>query len=282
MNKIELIKINSRYLLQGGHKISEADIKMIYEHIKHIENSRDKKIPKVGDTVRVLNKHGDYYPKALIEKSYNDGSISICERAYTPFICKSENNGITLSVSGGAFFHTELKQLKYVGQEKRKFCDWGSCGACKDGAIDFYAVVNVWEYIEDTEYIKDGKRYSTKDYEKQYITRRDYKNLTTNDSYLIFASREGMPSSAWESEREFYKYKEIHKGVEFKGYANNTVLFTYKEKDYYITQEEWNKMDGFITTQLMNGTDVPIKIIYDDENKIMNIYRFTNYYNKEV
>ena len=41
-------------------------------------------------------------------------------------------------------------------------------------------------------------------------------------------------------------------------------------------------MDGFITTQLMNGTDVPIKIIYDDENKIMNIYRFTNYYNKEV
>ena len=70
MNKIELIEINNRYLLQGGHEITESDIIMANEHIKHIENSRNNEIPKTGDTVRVLNKHGDYYEKALIEKEY--------------------------------------------------------------------------------------------------------------------------------------------------------------------------------------------------------------------
>lgn len=263
MTKEELIKINGEFLCEHS-EITDKDVEMCNKYINLIENTRDENKPKVGDILMYTNEHGDFYAHAHIDRIFEDGQAEICEQAYVPFI--SEYNGeIRLSTSGGAWCKLDTKKFKYVGKNLKKFCDWGHCGACAHGAIDFTAVVNVWEYNAENKF----GEYSTKDYKKQHIHFLDddaKQKRGTNYSVL----GEG---NAWETIEEYEKYKKLYNGVEFEGYwKNDKVLFTYKEIRMYVNEFQYANLPYKKYVILDNGSKKKAKISKDDENKTITLY----------
>lgn len=260
-------KINGLYHIEHG--ITENDIKMAENYINYIEKTRSDKIPKVGDIVKYTTEYGDYYGRALISANSGANEIEICEQPYVPFICDTNNNDMKLSVSGGAFTHTNKNNLKYLGKEKRQFCDWGSCGACANGAVDFEAEVSVWEYKE----LNKFGEYTTKDYDKMYISKSEKPN---DLGYIIYGR-----GIAFKSEKDYQAFLKTYRAKEFEN-GTNTVIFYYKEEDYLISEEEWQKLEGCqIDTRLLNASIITVKVKYDDENKKIKVYRYKNSFKPE-
>lgn len=259
-------KINALYNIEHG--ITENDIKMAENYINYIEKTRSDKMPKVGDIVKYTTKYGDYYGRALISADTGENEIEICEQPYVPFICDTNNDDMSLSVSGGAFTHTNKNNLKYLGKEKRQFCDWGSCGACGNGAVKFEAEVSVWEYKENNMF----GEYSTKDYNKMYIKKKE----KPINGYIIFG--DGI---AFETEKDYQAFLKTYRAKEFdNGY--NTVIFYYKEENYLISEEEWQKLEDYqIDTRLCNASIITVKVKYDEENKKIKVYRYKNSFKPE-
>lgn len=261
--KNELERINGRYLSE--HFIYEADVKHIQDLIDLITNTRADQ-PQKGDIVQYTNEHGDYYGFAHIEAIDKDGIATICEQPYTPFIY-AKGNDFSFSTSGGAWTSLNTYEFEYVGKADKKFCDWGNCGACANGAIDFIAKVNVWRYKAPNQ--KFGG-YSTEKYNKMYISFNDNKEMTRSN-YIIFGN-----GHAWETQEDYELFKTTYKAVEFDGYQNNSkVIFYYKEQSYLISFEEWQKLELKEDTRQCNGI-IKVKVQYDNENKIIKTYRYTN------
>lgn len=272
MKKEELIKINQRYL-SSHYEITEKDLKNIEQLIAIIESTRDRAMPKTGDIVKFTTEYGDYFENALISRIWENEEIEICECPYTPFFGSYNNeiNDITLSTSGGAFHNFNSKTFKYLGTGKRKFCNWGSCGACADGAIDFYANVNVWEVKQKNRF----EPYTTEKYNKMYINKLE---KPSDFGYIILG--DGI---AFKNEKDYKAFLKTYKAKEFKGYwQNQSVIFYYKEENHYISKEEWENLDGFqIDTRLCNGSIITVKVKYDNENKKIIVYRYSNMFEPE-
>mgnify|MGYP001625469909 FL=1 len=259
-------KINGLYHIEHG--ITKNDIKMAENYIDYIEKTRSDKIPKVGDIVKYTTEYGDYYGRALISANSGANEIQICEQPYVPFICSTNNDDMSLSVSGGAFTHTNKNNLKYLGKEKRQFCDWGSCGACANGAVDFEAEVSVWEYKENNMF----GEYSTKYYNKMYIKKKE----KPINGYIIFG--DGI---AFETEKDYQAFLKTYRAKEFDN-DYNTVIFYYKEENYLISKEEWQELEGYqIDTRKCNASIITVKVKYDEENKRIKVYRYKNSFKSE-
>lgn len=272
MNIEELKKINQRYL-NTHYEINEIDEKNINNLIGIIEKTRDNKTPKTGDIVKFTTEHGEYFGNALISNIWENGEIEICECPYTPFFAayNPAKNSIKLSVSGGSFHDFNKSIFKYIGTGKRKFCDWGSCGACEDGAIDFYANVNVWELKQENKF----DPYTTEKYNKMYINKLE---KPTDLGYIILGN-----GIAFKNEKDYNAFLKTYRAKEFQGYCKNqTVIFYYKEENYYISKEEWEKLENCqIDTRLCNGSIITVKVKYDDENKKIIVYRYSNRFEEE-
>lgn len=269
----ELTKYNQRFLSEH-YEIYETDEKMANRWIEIIEKTRDEKQPKNGDILRLTTKHGDFYRYAHIDKINDDGTAEICQNAYIPFIGRYDENknDITLSTSGGAWCSVPVKDLKYIKKEKKIFQDWGHCGACANGTIEFSVIVNVWEYKEPNALYDD---YTTEFYDKQYIyflTDEQKEQRQTN--YKILGD-----SKAWETFEEYEAYKKLYNGKEFKNdYNNNCVLFTYKEKRIYnVDALEFNNLKLKKYIILDNGAKYIAKVARDDEQKQIFIYLCNDY-----
>lgn len=265
-----LEKINGEFL--GEHyEITENDVIMCQKYVDFIEKTRDKKQPKVGDILMYTNEHGDFYKSAHIDKIYEDGSAEICEQPYVPFIgYAKDNKNIVCSTSGGAWCKLDTKKFKYVGKNIKKFCDWGHCGACAHGAIDFTASVNVWEYNAESKF----GEYSTKDYKKQYISFLDKEQMEQrNTQYSILG--DGI---AWETTEDYENYKKLYNGVEFEGYwKNQKVLFTYKEKRMRINNFQYEMLPLKSYVILDNGSKYQAKIAKDNDSKTVIIFLNDDY-----
>lgn len=140
--------------------LKSSDIEMVENYQRVIEGAREKikdnPVPLPGDIVE-----GAYYGgvqpfhNGLIEsRKHYTRPLSICAKPYVPFVyIRNEETGeIGMSVSGGPFFGLGLDDLEYVGSDTRLFCDWGHCGVCTDGAVEFPCKVNRWR-------VKDGVEY---------------------------------------------------------------------------------------------------------------------------
>ena len=268
----ELIAINQRYL--NDHKvITESDIKNIENLTALIELTRDNTTPKIGDIVKYTTKYGDYYAKALITNVFEDNSFEICEMPYTPFVCCYDNktNNIKMSVSGGAFHNFGKKMFKYVGKGQRKFCDWGACGPCANGAIDFIATVNIWEIKENNIY----SPYTTEKYNKMYIHKLE---KPSDFGYMILG--DGI---AFKNEKDYTAFLKTYNAKEFNGYCENQkIIFYYKEENFYISKKEWENLKNCkIDTRLCNGSIITVKVKYDNKNKKIIVYKYSNYFNPE-
>ena len=202
-----LREINARFC--GSHILINYDVDKANMYVELIENTRSEKIPSVGDCVRYTNEYGDYYGAAHIEKA-DVNEVYICERPYTPFIHEYDGR-ISCNTGGGAWTHLPTRELKYIGKIKKRFCDWGNCGGCADGAIDFIAEVSLWEYVDSKNPFvsKNGYKFTTKDFDKQYISF----NPKDNSPYVYFGD-----GNAWKSKTDLYAYLRAYRAEIFKGH----------------------------------------------------------------
>lgn len=262
----DLKKINSRFCHE--HCLDLVDVGMANKYVSLIEGSRSTIAPQVGDRVRYTNEYGEYYGRAHIEKVEDDEAY-ICESPYVPFIWKKDN-GIGCQTSGGAWGYIPLGELKYLGKELKTFCDWGNCGPCADGAIEFQAEVSVWEYTSpDNPYAP----YTTKDYDRAFISFvvDEFGNPKDGSNYRYFGD-----GFAFRTTRDYQAWLRTYRGVEFEGTdKNHKVVFLYREKCYYISKEEWDALDYPMDTRMCNGI-VLVKVLYDDEGHCIHTYRYTN------
>ena len=136
MYTIETLKaVNQRFC--ANHYLRDSDVSLANMWVNFIEAGRSKDAPKSGDILRLTNKHGDYYAHAHIETIDEDGDAKVCEQPYVPFVFRRNDKSLGCNTSGGAWQSVPAKELRYVGTEKKLFCDWGNCGACSHGAIEF-------------------------------------------------------------------------------------------------------------------------------------------------
>lgn len=261
-----LKKINIRF--ECDHTIRDSDVVMANDYVKLIENSRSTVAPKVGDRIRYTNEYGEYYGRAHIEQ-IEDDKVYICERPYVPFIWKKDD-GIGCLTSGGAWNYISIGKLKYLGKELKTFCDWGNCGPCGNGAVEFQAEVSVWEYVSPNNCYAP---YTTKDYNKQFIRYvvDQFGNPTDGSNYRYFG--DGI---AFETDKDYQAWLRTYRGVEFQGsWGKSKIVFLYREQEHLITKDEWDTLDYPIDTRMCNGV-IFVKVHYDDENHCIHTYRFTN------
>ena len=268
MYTIESLKeINARFTCD--HNIWESDVTMANDYVAFIEGNRSIKTPQVGDIVRYTNEYGEYYGYAHIE-TVEDNEVYVCERPYVPFIWKKNNGTLGCQTSGGAWSHIPLGELKYLGKELKTFCDWGHCGACGNGAVEFEAEVSVWEYTNPNNRFAP---YTTKDWNRHFISYRvdSFGNPTDGSQYRYFG--DGI---AFKTHKDYQAWIKTYRGVELQGgWENQTVVFAYRENCYLIDKEEWKQLDLPIDTRMCNGI-IFVKVKYDDENHIVHTYRYTN------
>lgn len=260
-----LSAINQRFIW-SHYRITQGDVDHINSLVRLIEESRQD-FPMPGDMVRLTNRWGEYYPHAHIETA-NGKSLHICESPYIPFV-HSADGTLYYSASGGAWGYYDASELKLVGKELKYFCDWGHCGPCGDGSIDFQAEVNVWEYVyPDLEY----GQYTTKDWDRHFV------HATSKPDE--FGYRYVGDGVAFKTENEYLAWLSTYHGVEFEGSIGTSgktyVVFTYKKNCYYISRQEWDELPLPTDTRMMNCSIIPIKYHIDDDNHIIHEYRYTN------
>lgn len=255
-NLNNLKEINLSY--NGEHRITESDVEKANKWVEIIENTRDNNSPQVGDIVEYTDRHGNYYRNAHIEKVTEDG-IEICEHPYVPFIgLIGKEKRLYTSTSGGAWDNIS-NNLKLIGTREKTFTDWGHCGACGNGAIEFKAVVNVWEYIDPDQLYKG---FSTKDFDKHHIgirepkERLDYKYTTDG--------------KAWRTDKDYKAWLKTFNGVEFAGHwgEGSKIVWTHKEITKYVSLDEYNNVDGIVDSILNNGSIWECKRVYENNQVI--------------
>ena len=257
-----LREINARFC--GSHILMNYDVDKANMYVELIENTRSEKTPSVGDCVRYTNEYGDYYGAAHIEKA-DMNEIYICERPYTPFIHEYEGR-ISCNTSGGAWTHLPTRELKYIGKIQKRFCDWGNCGGCADGAIDFIAEVSLWEYVDSKNPFvsENGYKFTTKDFDKQYISF----NPKDDSPYVYFG--EGC---AWKSKTDLYAYLRTYRAEIFKGHwQNQFIVWTWKEKQHHVSPTEFDSLKLEEDTFLMNGDIMRCKRKYDEITHTVHTY----------
>lgn len=140
-----LLPMNTLY--DHEHHLTQEDVDMANKLVRHIERTRNPRVPQVGDRVRYTTRHGDFHGNALIEAVREDGTRSICLCPYVPFVWATAG-GIGCAVSGGPFTAVMPQELKPSGAVPGDFCAWGHCGACGNGVVRFCAEVPLWEFRE--------------------------------------------------------------------------------------------------------------------------------------
>lgn len=215
VNIEDLKKIQHRY----DYTITDYEVKKANRYIELMKKERENtNIPVVGDIVRYTDQYGIYYGNAHIDEVL-DNEVYICEQAYVPFIGINSKGKICFSTSGGSWSYKEYKHFKKVGTQQKRFCDWGNCGACANGAFDFIVEVNVWEYSE----VADNEP-TTKTHHKYCVTTLAEERRVEHNDYKYLVSEQCYSKTAFRTDEEYEKWKEtltIDK-IE-KTHYNNTI-----------------------------------------------------------
>ena len=280
-----LAEINGRF--NSEHLMMESDVEMANRYVELIERTRSTTVPKAGDILQLTDKYGMYYERAHIEHDRIGYGGNICEHAYVPFISEREDGqGITCSTSGGAWQDVPFSEMKYVGKAKKRFCDWGNCGGCKDGAVEFVAEVSVWEYI-DPNPMEPG--YSTKEYEKYYVSDSgEDSEYTKRTGYRYHISRAEDCATNYTAFKDTESYKawlKTFKGKEFDwsdfNGSKTLVVWAWKNERKSVSPTEFDSMTEPEDTMLFNGAVRKCKRVYDEANHKVTTY-FVWYWDEDT
>lgn len=249
----------------GSHVLHDSDVDMANRYVERIERSR-REYPQIGDIVEFTNKYGDYYSSAHIEIIGEDGHARICEQPYVPFV-SNYGDGIACCTSGGAWSYIPIAEMSLIGKREKWFCDFGSCGACANGAVEFKAMVNVWKYNEANIYIdKDGMEYTTKDFNKMII---DYIPESRRDEWDYSYKGKNI---AWKTELELQTWLRANRAVVFPGNYHSMVVWYWKEIRHALSPLEFDALDFPEDTLLHNGSILRCKRRYDESTHTIHTY----------
>lgn len=253
---IESLKeINESY--DGYRGVKQSDVDKANKLVEAIENSRSNITPQIGDIVNFTAENGNYYKNAHIQSISEEG-LYICEIPHTPFVLIGHGNSISTSTGGGAW-DTIPSDLKYVGKKEKNFRDFGWYGPSGDGAFDFFAEVNVWEYTEG------NPEFTTKDYDKFAVS---IVKPNTLQPYKYIIGKGGTYYTSLKNDEEYQAWLNTFKGIEREGKSGNKVVWTYKQEEYCIPLKEYLNIQGaVISSELCNDTIQECKRVYG-ENKI--------------
>ena len=74
-----LLPMNTLY--DHEHHLTQEDVDMANKLVRHIERTRNPRVPQVGDRVRYTTRYGDFYGNALIEAVREGGTPSAARSA---------------------------------------------------------------------------------------------------------------------------------------------------------------------------------------------------------
>lgn len=249
---IETLKdINASY--DNDYGVTESDVNMVNALVKLIEGTRNDDSPRIGDMVQYVNKSGNYYEHAHIEK-VNGSTLYICEKPMTPFIT-SYGKTLSTNASGGAW-STIPSNLKWVGKEEKAFIEWGHGGARQNGAVKFLATVNVWEYT-------DGEHeFTTKTHDKLFVSVRGQGDPNGLNYYIM---KDGSPYGVMPTESEYQAWLKTYHGVERDGFMENSrIVWAYKQQSLFVPIEEYKEIEhAVIDSELNNATIQECKRVYE-------------------
>ena len=254
----ELERLNPRGVSEYGASLNETDLKIANENIRLY--ARKPEELKVGDIVELTDEYGSYYPRALVAEMEDD-EVHLCEHAYIPFTSHNPNY---ISVSGGAFQWYKKSELVYKGRTETLFCDWGHCGGCANGAINFPIEVNLWECKADV-------KFSTKDFTRYYISDRGEKE-NAEDEYRYSSWN---PTIAWTNNEELSAFCILNKAfIEKEQIGRNPCkVWTWKVKEqYWLEDSEVLAMEGVHDFETMNGRVRNVCYVYHEDTKTINKY----------
>lgn len=219
VSKEDLKRIQGYY----AYDITDYEVNIANKYIELMKKERENtSIPVVGDILQYTDKYGRYYGFAHIDEvSTDDKEVYICEGAYVPFINISREGKICCCTSGGAWHYLDYTKFKKIGTHKKRFCDWGNCGACADGAFDFIVEVNVWEYSEVAEGEPTTKTHYKYDVSKVDGGYNDYKYLVSENGYNKIAFRTDKEYEDWKNTLIIDKVEKTH-------YENSIYLWVRK------------------------------------------------------
>lgn len=263
-----LKEINRRFC--SSHYLRDSDVHKANMYVELIEKSRSETEPHIGDIVQYTDEYGDYYMSAHIEKVYEDGEVNICEQPYVPFIgANSNNDGIYCSTSGGAWCNLPKDKLIYIGKREKRFCDWGNCGACADGAIEFKAEVSVWGYTSsENKFISkiNGKPYTTKDFNRMKINYCPNKKDSSNP-YIYFGEYR-----AWKTDLELQAWLRTYRAEVFDWGYSGMFVWYWKEETHSVSPKEFESLDLPEDTLMNNARVLRCKRKYDEETHTVHTF----------
>jgi hypothetical protein len=257
-----LRKINKSY--DADHRVTQGDVELVNRAIQIIESSRNDLTPKVGDAVEYTDQYGNYSLNAHIENVEGD-QLNICERAYLPFVQLLHSGGFYTSASGGPWAHIP-NQLKKVGNRQKAFVIWGHSGACGNGAVQFYATVNLWEYVDGVH------EFTTKTHDKFYLHIHD---APVGIGYRYLITNGGTSHTAFKTVEEYQAWLKTFHGVEVENdnTHNGKIIWTFKQRSRCVPLEEYLSItDAVVDTELENACVQECKRIYDYDGTTVTTY----------
>lgn len=148
----ELQTINMTFIITHGD-IDALDLRMIEKNTRALRAVREKNhepVPLPGDLVTGAYYDGRHpFDNGVIETvNQTSKDYHFCAQPYVPHVTTTKDGEPWVTTSGGPFFGVDRKDLEYVGEDIRLFCDWGHCGPAGDGLLNFYVKVNKWRVLE--------------------------------------------------------------------------------------------------------------------------------------
>lgn len=264
--KETLSAINSRY----DFPINDLDVAKANGYVELIERTRSTVTPKPGDIFQYLDSFGEYFPNCHIEKEATGLGGNVCEHAYVPFISPRED-GISCFASGGPWTDIPFNKMVYVGKAKKRFCDWGSCGARANGAIEFEAEVSVWRYEEPDQ---KTPGFTTREFNRYFLSDSGEDSRYTRESgYRFHVSTGCYNKRAFKTREDLDAWLTTFRGTVFdRGEKNSAIVWTWKEKQEHPSPEEFDALNLPEDTMLFNGSVRRCKRKYDEANHLVTTY----------
>lgn len=250
MNREEFEQINVRY--DASHGLTDADYSKAVSRIELIAaGHKTVKTPQVGDLVEGGYWDGHHpYKYGIIEKVLDNGTVKICYQPMIPFVYFNDMLELRLSVSGGPFGIHKLEELKLVNDEdERYFCDWGTCGACAYGAINFKAPVRRWKIP----------------YERQSNTYVNY--YKREENFGSYNRREGecnIEAGLGWSHLSFVSFKAFKKYADYLGVTYKRIVDREDYERYHLSHD-FDERLFWKMEELPDG----VKPVYAMENRSM-------------
>lgn len=253
-----LLPLNVSY--DYDHTLTQEDVDMVNSLVEAIEKTRSEHTPKNGDRIVYVENDGSYHPQALIEKELDDG-LYVCLDPCIPFVWANEN-GISLNVSGGPFYHADSDKLRFTGWIEASFKKWGHCGPTANGTVTFMAKVPLWSYSEPEPLYGS---FTTKDWQRFSLRKHE----GSENRNLYVSSR-----ISFSDEDEFQEYVNDHNGTIFTcSDPTFIVLWCFRRQFEFLTTDEWNRLEAESVERKLSYKPEKVKIVKDMERHITTFYR---------